>query len=294
MTTDLDEREFDLDALLVGARMVPPPGLSTLAAGRAVLDAALDTTADQVADRRRLRIRATALVGVAAAVAAAVVAGPAVTVPGHHATADAGAAVLRTAADSAGEQTGGWPHARYWHASSTYVRDGKTFHRQIWIGRTGDSTLIDPGVEPGISTVTNPTVDTYFGPGITWAQLYALPTEPVALAAALRRYDTGQGQNPDQQLFSTVAELLGESPAAPPLRRALYRVAAAVPGVRAIGPVTDRAGRRGQGVSRDDEELVIDTATGQLLQERQGTRWVGTLESQGPASTAPTPTLATK
>lgn len=98
---------------------------------------------------------------------------------------------------------------------------------------------------------------------------------------------TGQGRNPDQQLFSTVAELLGESPAPPPLRRALYRVAAAVPGIRATGTATDRAGRHGQAITRDSETLVVDPATGQLLEDRQGSSWVGTFVSQGPASTAP-------
>ena len=285
MTNDLSDRM--LDAVLVGARMVPPPPPGALAAGRAEVDAAIGHACDEVAARRVRRRRTGVLAGVAAAAAVAVVLGPATG--GSPGGANAAAAVLTAAGDSAASQYGGWPHARYWHTSSTYVRDGRTSSREIWIPQRGDSVLRDPGVDAGTVAVLNPDPLTFFGPGISWAQLYALPTDPTALAAALRRYDRGQGRNPDQQLFSTVGELLGESPAPPALRRALYRVAAAVPGVVATGPVTDREGRRGQGVSRDGETLVIDSSTGQLLEDRQGRGYVWTYRSQGPASTAPNP-----
>ncbi len=170
------------------------------------------------------------------------VVGPTVDVPGHHhPTGPAAAAVLNAAADSAGSQTGGYQHAAYWRSTSTYVRYGETFHRQIWIGHDRKTMLIDPGVDSGVITFAS---HAPFGAGLTWEQLYALPTDPTALATVLRRCDTGQGRNPDQQLFSTCAELLGESPASPSLRRALYHVAATVPGVRADGTVTDSAGRR--------------------------------------------------
>ena len=43
------------------------------------------------------------------------------------------AVVLRNAGKAAGEQQGGWPNAAYWSVTSVYKRDGKTFHRDIWI-----------------------------------------------------------------------------------------------------------------------------------------------------------------
>ncbi len=62
MTADMNDRELDL--LLVAARMVPPAADSTLAVGRAVLDAALDATRDELATRRRRRIRFAVVAGV--------------------------------------------------------------------------------------------------------------------------------------------------------------------------------------------------------------------------------------
>jgi hypothetical protein len=89
-----------------------------------------------------------------------------------------------------------------------------------------------------------------------------------------------------------IGDLLRESPAAPALRKALYDVAAGIPGVRLVGNLKDALGRTGVGVERNGEEtLLIDPATGQLLAELapDGKASI-TYLSQGPASTAPAPT----
>jgi hypothetical protein len=145
--------------------------------------------------------------------------------------------------------------------------------------------------------LTGPTL---FGEGLTWDQLYALPTDPAQLGPVLSNNVKGYGPDPnptggvsaDQEEFVEIGDLLRESPASPALRRALYEVAAGIPGVRLVGNLKDALGRTGVGVERSDEStLLIDPASGQLLAEldlngKGGTTYL----SQGPASTAPAPT----
>jgi hypothetical protein len=229
------------------------------------------------------------LVGLAAAavlVAVAAIMGPSLL--GSRGSSAEAATILLQAGHSAGQQPGGWPDAPYWHSVSTYQRDGRTFTREIWISHHGTSVLRDPGVAPGVLAL-GPGIFPAGGSAFTWDQLYALPTDPVTLAAVLRSGIHGAGKDDDSELFVIVGDLLRESPASPALRQALYEVAAAVPGVTADGAVTDRNGRAGNGVTRDGQQYVIDATTGQLLQEReQG--WISTYQSQGPATSAPSPT----
>jgi hypothetical protein len=121
---------------------------------------------------------------------------------------------------------------------------------------------------------------------LTWDQLYALPIDPDTLAATLRTDIHGAGTSDDAELFVIVGDLLRESPASPALRQALYEVVAAIPGVRSVGQVTDSQGRTGTGVERDDQRYIIDTSTGQLLDETDDA-WQSTYLSQGPADSAP-------
>jgi hypothetical protein len=229
--------------------------------------------------RRRLAV----LVAAAALVAVAAIVGPSLL--GSRGSSAEAATVLLQAAHSAGQQPGGWPDVPYWHSVSTYQRDGKTYTREIWISHHGTSVLRDPGVAPGVLAL-GPGIFPAGGSAFTWDQLYALPTDPTALAATLRSGIHGAGKDDDSELFVIVGDLLRESPAPPALRQALYEVAASVPGVTADGVVTDRDDRRGNGVTRDGQQYVIDPHTGQLLQE-QDQGWVSTYESQGPATSAP-------
>ena len=124
------------------------------------------------------------------------------------------------------------------------------------------------------------------GTALTWNQLYALPTDPAQLTATLNADIKGAGPNPESELFTIVGDLLRESPAPPALRKALYDVAAGIPGVHLTGKVTDMLGKTGTGVERDGETLVIDPANGQLLADTED-GFSATYVSQGAAASAP-------
>lgn len=236
------------------------------------------------------------IVAACAAAAAAVVAGTTVSVLSSHsggsqassstpagaktaAGTDVTAAVLlRAAGKAAGAQKGGWPNAAYWHVASVYQRNGKTYHRDIWLSHNGSGVLEDNGVGPGLVGLSSPTTFE----GLTWAQLYALPTDPARLQSVLESKFT-QGFSADanptpspgavsqsQELFVVVGDLLRESPASPALREALYEVAANIPGVSVRGDYIDALGRTGTAVERNGEDLVIDPGNGQLLADIYG------------------------
>lgn len=212
------------------------------------------------------------------------------------------ATVLRNAGKAAGEQHGGWPNAAYWYVTSLYERDGKTYHRDIWISHHGNSVLEDDGVF-GNMTPDNvgPNVFPVGGTGLTWDQLYALPTDPAKLEPVLQSDIKGAGPNPTAELYTVVGDLLRESPAPPALREALYEIAATIPGVKLVGHYKDTLGRTGTAVERDGETLVIDPGDGRLLADIQGNPKTGiscgggcveygaayVYVNEGPATSAP-------
>ena len=231
--------------------------------------------------RSRLALAGAAVAACAATVTVAVLidaGGPAV---------DAQAAtLLRAAGNAAGAQQGGWPDAAYWHVTSVGKQGGTTYRREIWVSHHGDSVLRT--TEGGHSSVLP------LGPGefpaggttLTWDQLYTLPTDPGQLTAVLQADIEGAGPNPESELFTIVGDLLRESPAPPALRKALYDVAAGIPGVHLTGKVTDALGRPGTGVERDGETLVVDPANGALLADTEY-GFSATYVSQGPVASAP-------
>ncbi len=275
---------MNLDSLLDSTASVADPPNSALAHGLEQLETAASSL--QRPNRPNRLRRYGLLAAVAALIAAAAVLWPSLV--GSSGSSVEAATVLRQAAQSAGQQPGGWPDAPYWHSVSTYERDGKTVTREIWISHYDTSVLRDPGVDPGILAL-GPGLFPAGGTVFTWDQLYSLPTDPTKLAAELRSGIHGAGRDDDSELFVIVGDLLRESPAPPALRQALYEVAASVPGVTSDGSVADRDGRSGKSVTRDGQQYIIDPSTGQLLQE-QGTSWVSTYESQGPALSAPAAT----
>lgn len=285
---------MDLDTLLQDTASVPDPTPRALTAGRLALDTAATSGRRQVAaigrahNRRRRRVLLTGLVASAASVV--LVIGPTIGLGGSHPVARAGAAqVLRQAGAAAGAQPGGWPDAAYWHSvSSHYQGSGPTFRREIWIGHHAIGVLKDEGVEPGVVPL-----DVASFPagqrGLTWDQLYALPTQTAALERELRSgisTNDGKARSADAELFVIVGDLLRESPASPALRKALWEVAAQIPGVTLVGSVTDSAGRPGVAVERDQQRYVLDPDDGRLLEESHDS-WHSTYLEQGPSDTAP-------
>lgn len=100
---------------------------------------------------------------------------------------------------------------------------------------------------------------------MTFKQVQALPTDPGELRAALRRASprahATAGRTADEVVKNCVTDLLSFVPAPPKVRAAAYRMLAAMPGVTAIGKVTDERGRQGVGlhvrVMRDVADTVI-------------------------------------
>lgn len=236
---------------------------------------------------RRRRARSLALV---AAAAAAVVAVPVVGLGGHRPAASADAAqVLLAAGRAAGAQQGDWQSAAYWHSVSRYSQGGPVQTRETWIGHRAPGVLKDSGVQPGSVVPLEVALFPAGGSGITWDGLWDLPTEPGALERRLREGIDGAGPDDDSELFTIVGDLLRESPAPPALRRALWEVAARVPGVELVGAVTDGAGRSGTAVERHGQRYVLDPQTGRLLEESEAS-WRATYLEQGPADSAPAAT----
>lgn len=244
---------------------------------------------------RARRISLTVLVGAAAAFA--IVAIPVLSTGGGTPVSTASAAELFIrAGQAAGEQPDVSRDAAYWHSVQTSdvwndASNGVESARiETWTGHRDWSVVVDSIRSPE-PTLQNRAL---FGPGISWDELFALPTEPAALEEALRRYS--DATSPDslsaQTVWGAVEDLLVNSPAPPALRQALWQVAAQLPDTSLGGDVTDSTGRPGVQVTRPYEELVVDPETGRLLERL---RWDSTdnppyrdtFLEQGPADTAP-------
>lgn len=264
---------MDLDTLLRDTSAIAPPTGRALDDGRTRLDdevrRATRTQVVRIRDRRRLR--RPLLVGlVAGAAAVALVVGPTVDVGGVRPSVSAQAAqVLVAAGRAAGTQPGDWQDARFWHSVSSYSRGGQEVRREIWIGHREPGVLRDGGVDTGVIPLDIALFATG-GTSVDWDGLWELPTEPAALERRLRDGIQGAGPDDDSELFVIVGDLLRESPAPPALRRALWEVAARVPGVELLGPTRDQADREGVAVRRGETTYVLDPEDGRLLQEESG------------------------
>jgi hypothetical protein len=126
-------------------------------------------------------------------------------------------------------------------------------------GVTYQDITVPAGTQP-VPTVLNAAP----GTSPTIVQLDALPTETVALRAALlsqaqqQQSETQQGrgagpsESNDDLVFDQAANLLWEPDLSPQLRSALYRVLAATPGVVVRTDTRDSSGRPATEISRFD------------------------------------------
>jgi hypothetical protein len=209
---------------------------------------------------------------------------------GPAAPADA-AQLLLQAGRSAGEQPAPPADAPYWHSVAEYRQGSGAVHRrEIWLSRSGDGVLHDGR---SVMPLDGPARFPLASRSLTWAELDRLTTDATELGAELRaaRVDSpGKVRDRDADLFIAIGDLLRESPASPALRRALFTVAAGIPGVRRLGAVLDQAGRPGEAVELGLNRYVIDPDDGRLLEEESGTAeglFRGTYLTSGPARTAP-------
>jgi len=303
---------MDLETLAQQAGDVTGPTPAQLDAGRRRLDDATRRAGARVvalcrsrAPRRRL---ATLMAGIAAT-AAVVVAVPLVGTPSASAEE-----VLLVTAEAAGQQPDLSAGAAYWYVrSEQYYPDeaAEPLVREIWLGRTEDGVLRDEALtwdddgegfapeEIRNMSLDGPAAFNAGGTQFSWPDLEQLPTDPDELEALLKDRVAGHQSGEDNELWETVTGLLRESPAPPALRQALWEVAARMPDVELVGPMTDASGRDGTAIQRDQTDqgwyrvvYILDPETGALL-ETQNVDEDGDISYrqtelvQQPADTAP-------
>ncbi|MEV4947897.1 CU044_5270 family protein [Streptomyces sp. NPDC053755] len=162
---------------------------------------------------------------------------------------------------------------------TTLASDG-IHRRQIWNSTDGtEGWLIDPAVSPPGGEKLDRTNEkgTSEPPSLnapTYDYLATLPTDPGALLAKIYEETAGMGNSPDQQAFTTIGDMLGETLPPAELNTALFKAAAKIPGVVQVDDAVDAIGRRGIAVARLDEtsgartEWVFDPETYTYLGER--------------------------
>ena len=106
----------------------------------------------------------------------------------------------------------------------------------------------------------------------TWAQLDALPADAAKLWPIVKAdeqlpfsSDPALPKSGQSDLFESIWNLLTSEPVPAPLRKALYEVAAKIPGVTVAGQYTDSLGRTGTALHIGMWTMVVDPDTGQIL-----------------------------
>lgn len=274
--------EPDLDLVRVAAPQVTDPTPATLATARAALLERLATetspyttlSASSPLRRQRRRKRqllaATALVGAAAL---AVVAVPVLDLglTRVSATADAREFLLTSASQAAEQNTPDARNATFWYVSSRISGEmADEGEREVWLGRREQGqvvTRLSEGSTGRALPLNGPA--NFFG--LSWAELFALPTDTDELRERIYTLAGDSGPDPDSEAFVVVGDLLRESPAPPAVRAALLRVVATIPNVELGNPTTDTLGRHIVPVVRTSsgltERLLFGADNGQLLGE---------------------------
>jgi hypothetical protein len=197
--------------------------------------------------------------------------------------------VLRKAASAVGSQSNpgtGWPAGAYWHTEQQVIIGGKLVSTDnIWTDASGNG--VGEGTDtPPYAIVTPRSATTPSSPSssggqltaaigeknYTWAQLDALPTDPAKLWPIVRAdeqlkfsSDPALPKSGQSDLFQSIWNLVTSEPVPAPLQRALYEVAAKIPGVTVAGQYTDSLGRTGTALHIGMWTMVVDPDTGQIL-----------------------------
>lgn len=112
---------------------------------------------------------------------------------------------------------------------------------------------------------------------LSYLDFSGLPTDSKRLRKLIeeRKVHGIGGPRGEAETFVLIGDMLRESYLSPPLRAALYRVVAELPGVKLLGEVRDPVGRIGTGVAYTDHrrgtrhELIFNPRTSALLGERE-------------------------
>ncbi|MGW1722453.1 CU044_5270 family protein [Streptomyces sp. NPDC002306] len=153
--------------------------------------------------------------------------------------------------------------------------------RQVWKSPDGTKGwLIDPAVNDSAEGETLSLPDEQgntpqaFLNNPSYDYLTKLTTDPDELLAKIYKETKGHGNSPDQEAFTTIGDLLGESYPPAELYSALFKAAEKIPGVVVVQDAVDAAGRHGVAVARLDEtsgereEWIFDRKTHVYLGER--------------------------
>jgi hypothetical protein len=260
-------------------------------AARALLEHVLATPVRRHHARRRRLVAPAALIAAAAAVLAAVV----VTTTGDGSRSAAAAALSRLAAVAARQTVlvpgpGQYLYTKSLNAyENTVVPAGGASAaysvlvphvREIWLGPDGGRLYETSGApqfltardrERWIAAGRRPLTESPSENTLPAARPLDLPDDPDALYQRLER-EAATSDNPvPAEMFTLVGDALRETSATAAQRAALYQVAARIPGVELVGPVTDGTGRAGTAVAmtRDGVRftLIFDPQTSALLEE---------------------------
>ncbi len=259
--------------------------------------------------RRLLRSRPRWSMTAATAALAAIVAAFVLALQGGRVTPALASAVLRRAADVAQQQPAPFPRddqfyylrslSSYWRpVSLKWTSGGSTtapkvqlrVEQQLWFsaGRTGltRSRVLSlhfagraarqawehdgrPSYSTSPQRIGTVGANRYLLGDLELSrrQLLAFTTDPREVYQRL--YAAGGSPH---EVFVEIGDQLRNRPTPAPLRAALYRALALVPGIRLVGAITDSIGRHGEAVAFTDhgvtDELIFDPKTATMLEER--------------------------
>jgi hypothetical protein len=184
--------------------------------------------------------------------------------------------VLTKAATAVGSQANpgtGWPAGAYWHTEQQVIIGGKLVSTDnVWTDASGNG--VGEGTDsPPYAIGNSGQLPAAIGEkSYTWAQLDALPTDPAKLWPIVKAdeqlpfsSDPARPKSGQSDLFQSIWNLVTSEPVPAPLQKALYEVAAKIPGVTVAGQYTDSLGRTGTALHLGMWTMVVDPDSGQIL-----------------------------
>ncbi|GIF53738.1 hypothetical protein DFJ67_1818 [Asanoa ferruginea] len=243
---------------------------------------------------RRLVLAGGALVAAAAVGVTAIVVPKATQPPADTATAAGPAPAPQTAQDwllvaATSSATAPARAGRYWvYRSEEAAKDHPTLVIEQWLSTVDRAPTAAYFRDPvsgawsrrdmqGHSAANNFLLG---GQGRSAQAIAALPADPDKLKAKLLTWYAGGDGDQADFLFYSASALVLSLPARPQVRSAAYRMLAGVPGITALGRVTDAAGRtgiavaishRGDSGAQGQVRLIIDPTTGAALAQERWT-----------------------
>lgn len=158
-------------------------------------------------------------------------------------------------------------------AESWITSDGsgriRTSYRSVDFASDQDRLAWEAAGSPPLPPIGEPVEEDYPSGGLPFFSVEALPTQPAPLEQALDEGKIIATAAGDANRLSTIGTLLAQGNASADLRRALFEVAAEIPGVVVNQQATDPLGRAAVWVSASDSDgetrLYFDPIDASLL-----------------------------